>query len=508
MSQINVNNLTFCYEGSSENVFENVSFKLDTDWRLGFIGRNGRGKTTFLRLLMGWLEYQGFIDAHTEFDYFPYPLSEEDYGKNTADVIFSMDPEYELWRVQREFDSLRLDDGVLYRPFGSLSKGEQTKVMLAVLFARENNFLLIDEPTSHLDIEARALVQERLKRRKGFILASHDRAFLDGCIDHVLSLNRCSITVEKGNFSSWWENKEKKDAFEEDENEKLKKQISKLKQAARQSRDWADKVESRKIGYDPVKDTERFINTRSYLGEKSRRMQQRRKNLERRQERAIDEKSSLLKDIEKTDSLRLCPLKHYKKVLVRAKELDIYYGDRRITSGLNFKVEQGKSLILSGQNGSGKTSVIKAVLNAAGFSESDLRTSGELETAPGLVISYVSQDTGELKGTLNGYIEKNRLDKSVFFALLAKLDFDRVQFTKPMEDFSEGQKKKVLLAASLCTPAHLYVWDEPLNFIDVFSRIQLEELINEYHPTLILVEHDRTFAARIGAEILRLPART
>ncbi len=92
----------------------------------------------------------------------------------------------------------------------------------------------------------------------------------------------------------------------------------------------------------------------------------------------------------------------------------------------------------------------------------------------------------------------------LFLALLRKLDFPRVQFEKDMSCYSEGQKKKVALAASLLTRAHLYIWDEPLNYIDIFSRMQLAELIRTYRPAMLLVEHDRSFLEEIGAETLEV----
>lgn len=99
----------------------------------------------------------------------------------------------------------------------------------------------------------------------------------------------------------------------------------------------------------------------------------------------------------------------------------------------------------------------------------------------------------------------HQLDYSLFLTLLRQLDFDRTQFQKQIQDFSEGQKKKVLIAASLLTPAHLYIWDEPLNYIDVFSRIQLENLISHYHPTMLIVEHDIRFHEKLATQILNLP---
>ena len=309
MAQINVSDLTFCYEGSFDDIFKDVSFTIDTDWKLGFIARNGRGKTTFLNLLMGKYEYLGKITASVEFDYFPFYVSDKE--KDTLSVIEEINPEYEFWKICRELTLLQVDADVLYRPFHTLSNGEQTKVMLALLFSGENRFLLIDEPTNHLDMEAREMVSDYLKRKKGFLLVSHDRAFLDKCIDHVLTINKTNIEVQQGNFSSWEENKRRQDEYELAENERLKKEIRKLEASARQAGQWADNVEATKIGRKSEK-YETGIDLRAYIGEKSRRMQMRRKNLERRQNRAIDEKSALLKNIERAEDLKLFPLRHHK----------------------------------------------------------------------------------------------------------------------------------------------------------------------------------------------------
>ena len=495
MSQISVSNLTFCYEGSYDNIFENVSFQIDTDWKLGFIGRNGRGKTTFLNLLLGKYEYSGHIHSSVAFDYFPFLIPEKSKNHNTIDLIEELYSDYELWKVCRELSLIDVDTEVLYRPFSTLSNGEQTKVMLAILFSREHNFLLIDEPTNHLDMPTREIVKEYLAGKKGFILVSHDRYFLDSCIDHVLVINKANITVEQGNFSSWWENKKRQDEFELSENEKLKKEIKRLSQSAKTASDWADKVEATKIGRNSLE--EKSIGTRSYIGEKSRRMQQRRKNLERRQERAIEEKSKLLKNIESVDSLKIIPLTHHKDVLVMGKDLVIYYDDKRITKELNFTIANGDRVILQGKNGCGKSSLIKKILGQ------DIIITGKLDIANGLIISYVSQDTSFLKGTLDDFIESNGLDETLFKAILRKLDFERVQFEKTIENYSGGQKKKVLIARSLCQKAHLYIWDEPLNFIDIFSRMQIEQLIKEFQPTMLIVEHDRYFTESIGTKVVR-----
>ena len=124
--------------------------------------------------------------------------------------------------------------------------------------------------------------------------------------------------------------------------------------------------------------------------------------------------------------------------------------------------------------------------------------------ASGLVISYVGQETIGIKGNVTNYCKTHDLDRSLFCTILRQLDFGREQFAKNMETYSEGQKKKVLLATSLLTPAHLYIWDEPLNYIDIFSRMQLERLILKYEPTMLFVEHDRKFCEKIATKVIEL----
>lgn len=289
MSQIIVNDLTFSYDTSYDNIFEHVSFMIDTDWKLGFIGRNGRGKTTFLNLLQGKYEYIGSITASVGFDYFPFQVENEEMEtlkiiKDTIAPFIKWEKEMEecmlyieegdedktleavkkygeiqeIYQahdgyiieelIEKELSSLKVDLSVLNRPFSTLSFGERTKIMLGALFLKKNNFLLIDEPTNHLDGKGREILGDYLRTKKGFILVSHDRAFLDRSIDHVLSINRTNIEVEKGNYSSWDHNRELKDHYEMERKEQLKKDIASLEVAARRTLGWSDKIEGTKIG--------------------------------------------------------------------------------------------------------------------------------------------------------------------------------------------------------------------------------------------------------------------
>lgn len=487
MSLIQVTNLTFGYEGSFDNVFENASFALDTDWRCGFIGRNGRGKTTFLNLLRGKYAYSGHITASVQFEYFPFEVENPD--DTPLEIAEAIDPDFELWRLSRELNLLEVDEGALYRPYSTLSFGERTKVLLAILFIRENSFLLIDEPTNHLDTAARGTLARYLKTKRGFILVSHDRAFLDAVVDHVLSINRADITVMRGNFTTWQEEKDREDQFELQQSEKLKKDVKRLEAAARRSAEWSDRKEKTKNGaYDS-----------GFVGHKAAKMMKRSKSIESRRNEALSEKSALLKNIESADTkLAVATLRHPKALLVEARDLSVDYGAGPVFPPLRFEIRRGERVALQGRNGCGKSSILKLLCGE------DIPHTGTLETASGLIVSYIPQSAEGLSGNLSDFCTANHIDESLFKAILRKLEFQRAQFEKRMEDFSEGQKKKVLIAKSLCEKAHLLVWDEPLNFIDVISRMQLEALLCDAEATVVFVEHDRRFVENTATKIITI----
>lgn len=498
MTLIQISNLSFSYPEHYEAIFDNVSLQIDSHWKLGLIGRNGKGKTSFLKLLMGEYAYGGSISAPLDFLYFPYDI-EEVKGKTmqTEDLFYLITPETPRWEIVRELSLLGLDENVLYQQFGLLSPGEQTKVCLAALFLKENGFLLIDEPTNHLDEQGRELLANYLKKKQGFILVSHDRWLLDQCVDHILSINRTNIELQQGNFSSWQQNKDWQDQFELRQNEKLERDVKRLAEQAKRTKVWADDTERKKIGYNPIKE-DRFIGTRAYLGEKSRKMQQRRKNLEKRQEKAVAEKSELLKNIEKQESLKCFPLVYHKEQFVSLEKISVCYEGKPICQPVSFAVKRGDRIALCGKNGSGKSSILKLICGES------IDYQGELARGSNLKISYVPQRTDFLQGSLSQFAREQGIDETLFKTILRKLDFSRNQFEKDIASFSEGQKKKVLLAKSLSEEAHLFIWDEPLNFIDVISRMQIEEVLLAYAPTMIFVEHDRTFREKIGTKIIEI----
>lgn len=484
--QLNVRDLSFTYEGSYTPVFDHVSFHVDTSWRLGLLGRNGRGKTTLLKLMQGLETYQGHIDMPLEPVYFPFPVADPE--QLTLFVMQAAAPEAQDWQLIRECNLLHITEDALYRPFSTLSRGEQTKALLAALFSREDVYPLIDEPTNHLDVHGRELVADYLRRKDGFLLVSHDRAFLNRCIDHVLSLNKADIWVMQGNYDTWEERLTQQNEYEQARNDDLKRDIKRLEASARRAAEWAAASEKDKFH---VPESIAAVTDRGFIGAKSAAMMKRSMSTLRRRERAIEEKSSLLHNVEKVGELKLTNLRHPKSVLIDVQEGQVRYDDRIVADGIAFQLRQGDRVALTGHNGAGKSSILKALCGTGGALE------GRVNIATNLTISYVPQETDFLHGDMRSFIQESGVDETLFKAILRNMDFGRELFDQPIHAMSQGQKKKLLLARSLCIPAHLYVWDEPLNYIDVYSRKQVEALISASQPTLLLVEHDAVFLENV-----------
>lgn len=233
---------------------------------------------------------------------------------------------------------------------------------------------------------------------------------------------------------------------------------------------------------------------RGYIGHKSAKMMSKAKSYAAHAEKLSAEKSNLLKNIENAEDLKISPLAYHSQTLAHLKNISVFYDRYAACENISFDIKNGDRIALKGGNGSGKSSIIKLLCGE------EISYSGEFKIGSGLIISYIPQDTSYLNGNLKDFALKNGIDESLFKTILRKLDFSREQFDKNIQSFSQGQKKKVLIARSLCQKAHLYIWDEPLNYIDIFSRMQIEKLILKSKPTLLFVEHDKTFCEKTATK--------
>lgn len=496
MSKIEIKNLTFGYDTQGTLLFDQANLNFDTQWKLGLIGRNGRGKTTLLNILQNQLTYSGQILHQLDFLYFPQPIKEK---KQLTYYVLQEISDFEQWEIERELNLLQVDPEILWRDFETLSGGEQTKVLLALLFIDDHHFPLIDEPTNHLDIVGRKQVADYLKKkRQGFIVVSHDRSFVDEVVDHVLSIEKSQLELYQGNFSVYEEQKKIKDEFELAQNEKLKKEVSRLKKTAAEKAEWSRSKEQDKYGKASEKGSGAIYDT-GFIGARAARTMKRAKTIEHRMDAQLSEKENLLKDIEYVDPLTMNYQPAHHKRILTVEDLVLSYQDQPLFQKLSFELNQGQRIALAGQNGSGKSSIIRFLLN-----QFEGESQGEILRSTNLKISYVRQNYEDNQGTLLEFSEEQGLNHQEFLNNLHKLGMERTVFQNRIEQMSMGQRKKVELAKSLAQPAELYIWDEPLNYLDVFNQEQLEKLIIAVKPTMLVVEHDQAFLKNIATQVITL----
>lgn len=526
MAEIQMENVTFYYKDYYNPVFENVTLSLSTDWRLGLIGRNGRGKTTLLRLLSGALEpCGGRIQKSALAELFPYAVDKRyqvvmDVIKETAAGLKTMEDEmaalesakdkesgdrlqgilyqymeadgYQMEsRIRREFFLMGLPECLLSRDYASLSGGEKTKVQIIVLFLRRNylrgdGLVLLDEPTNHLDREGKKVLEGYLKKKKGFIIVSHERDFLDGTVDHILSINKTSIELEKGNFSTWEANKNQKELFESRVRDKLLREVKQLERSSLESRKWAEQANKQKYAF---ASHARTNGTQAYMRQAKR--------AEERIQRDLVRKSELLKNYERARELPLEQEAAEGILLLAVEHLSFRYGERALIEDLSFTVERGDRIWLKGENGCGKSTLLKLIMG-------HLTPEGGVIFRPdGIKISMAGQEAAWDKGLLKTLVADRERRRKIE-ALCEIFDLDGKILERPIETYSSGECKKLELARVLSEKNQMILLDEPLNYMDIYFRRQLEKAVREFEPTLLFVEHDGRFGRNVANKVIEM----
>ncbi len=525
MSKLTIQNMSFYYTDFYHPVFQNVNLVLDTDWKLGLIGRNGRGKTTLLHLLSQKVQpTAGGIHTPVRMFYFPYEEENSyqkamDWVKEAVGGLKSMEEEMEAMvekqdaalsdvycaiqqryqeldgyqmegKIQREAAAMGLEPAVLQRDWKTLSGGEQTKLKLCAMFLRKDAFLLLDEPTNHLDAKGKEDLANYLKGKKGYMVVSHDRQFLDQVTDHILSINKTNLSLEKGTYSSWKANQERKEQFELAVKAKLEREIRHLERESEKKQEWMEVGNKQKY---PYKSNHRTNGNKAYAGQKRRGQIRIQTNLE--------EKKGLLKNMETAHAWEIQETDFAEEGwMIRADCLHFSFAhtDEELFDGLCFKLYPGERIWLRGKNGAGKTTLFRLL---SGEWENDA-----VEWAEGLKIGWVRQEARWRSGFLRDHLDtpEGKRKRKRFLELCRCFDLPEGFWNRPLETYSSGEQKKVELAWVLAGENHVVFLDEPLNYMEILFREKLEEVILSDQPTLIFTEHDTDFANRIATRVVDL----
>ncbi len=516
MSRILLNEVSFSYKKYYEPVFERVTVNLDTDWRLGLIGRNGRGKTTLLRLIHGTLQPdQGSVLMEVKTEVFPYEnistypktmdvIKENIGGLRTMEENLEnlevlqeyLDADgYEMEsRIKREMNRIELPERLLEQDFDLLSGGEKTKVLMIALFLRKDTFVLLDEPTNHLDLKGKEVIANYLKKKKGFLVISHDRDFLDQVVDHIVSINKTDISVEKGNYTTWKNGKDIREEYENRTRERLIKEIASLENHALTARRWSGQANQQKYAF---ASHARTNGTRAYMRQA--------RHAEQLVEENLEIKKNLLLNYEEAKTLHFSQIETSLEELIKIKNLSFSYEEKEgkanlLIRDLKFSVSKGDRIWIKGKNGAGKSTLLKLL---SGRIPSDL-----VEREEGLLIGESYQEPLWEEGFLRDYFKNvdGRLKEEfeTFQELCYLFDLPEGYQERPLETYSSGEKKKIDIARALTLKSQILFLDEPLNYMDVYFREQLETAILEIEPTVVFVEHDVWFGNCIANKVIEL----
>jgi len=530
MAQIEIRDLTFYYDDFYHPVFEKLNVNLDTEWKMALVGRNGRGKSTLLKLLEGSLEASaGEIRRTGTVSYFPYAYSteytltmdvvKECIGglKTLEDLLEAQEKKmreeeresegyfelltrymeldgYEMEsRIYKEAAQIGLAQELLERDFSTLSGGEQTCMLIIALFLQKEAFVLLDEPTNHLDRNKKEHLKQYLKKKKGYIVASHDTVFLDAVSDHILAINKADISIEQGNYSTWRRNMELKEQFEWRTRQRLMQEINCLERQSKLTRNWSDIGNKQKY---PFTSNARTNGTRAYMRQAKAAEQQIRDNLE--------EKKQLLRNLEEEKALSIYQEILETECLIVAESISYCYeeADKPVFMDVTLHVYPGDKIWLRGRNGAGKTTLLK--LLSGKLQGADIRYKGDIS------IAYVTQEplwkSGDVKTCITESIEAEDIQVfyEKFMGLCALFDLPEDFIGRPLETLSSGERRKVDVARALAGNHQVLFLDEPLNYMDVYFKMQLEKALEQEELTIIFVEHNEEFGERIANKVLEL----
>ena len=516
MIECSINNLVKYY--SANKIFENISFEVHSRDRLGLIGQNGCGKTSLLKILMGMEEYQGgnlsfrkdikigYLDQifkcdnnTTVLDILQSPFEEirllinkmkevEKELKNlSGDSLENQMNKYGL--MMEEFDrnggylvetninkictGLNIPDSFRDLPFERLSGGEKTRVLLGKLLLEEPDLLLLDEPTNHLDIKSIEWLEEFLKEYKGsVVMVSHDRSFLEKVATRVIEMDSTGANIYEGNYSFYLIEKEKRFDLAYRAYLSNQRKIESMERQIERYRIWG-----------AMRDSEK--------------MYRRAKELEKRLDKVdlIDKP----KDGNAKIKLNTSAIQRSGKIVLDIEDLSKSFGDKKLFSNLTFTLFYKDRLCIMGDNGSGKTSLLKLILGE------DKSFEGKIKHGSNITIGYLPQNVvfeDEELTILEYFASKHRLSNSDSRKELAKMLFIRDDVFKKIKSLSGGEKSRLRLASLIYDKVNLLILDEPTNHLDIDSREVLEDTLADYNGTILFVSHDRYFVEKLANKML------
>ena len=475
-----------------QDIFKNVNLEVQVGEKVALVGPNGVGKTTLLRILAGidkpvdgQLRFFGRIQTGylAQNDAYPPEATVQTVLETTSSKKSSINWQEALSRFNFS--------GLETQKVSRLSGGEKTRLKLACLRLQGCDLLLLDEPSNHLDMEQLNWLEGYLRDYPGTVLVvSHDRYFLDRVVERVVELSKTGITSYPGNYSAYKKAKEAKFEQELKTYYDQEKQARKIEQAIQQLTSWEDKAhrESRR----KANAEGPSMGGKEYYRVKAKKIAKSVKNTVKRLERLAEGRIAKPK---KGSGINLSFQDHRRggSRLLTAKEVTKSYGDRVILDQLHFYLRPGKKAALTGNNGTGKTTLLRLILNQEPIDQ------GQLWISPAAKIGYLDQEIQSIdnRRTILEEVTRTGYQPALARQLLAGLLIRGDAVFKPCSVLSMGERVRVALIKLLAGQYDLLLLDEPTNFLDLESREKFEEALIAFEGALIVVSHDRYLLDRV-----------
>ncbi|MBO5143676.1 MAG: ABC-F family ATP-binding cassette domain-containing protein [Clostridia bacterium] len=531
MALLSLSNISKSY--GINKVFDNVSFTIEENHRIGFVGINGSGKTTLFKIICDQLSYDNgeiFKSKNLRIGYVEQ-FTCSDSKRTVLEELLTIQQELinmevEIEELQSKIELLAYEDkieknetrknetnielealinrkhnlenlysekgGYTYKSIGrstllglgfeekeldlkvsELSGGQKTKLTLAKLLFSNSNLLLLDEPTNNLDIASIEWLENFLLNFKGsYIVISHDRYFLDKVTKETFELESHRLSVYKGSYTTYIKLKEEKNKALSKRYDNTQKEINRLEKVIEQQKTW-----SQEHNYKTIKSKQKMID-----------------RLE----------SSLEKPDEEMEQMKF----HFKTIsggnreVLITRDLTMSFENKELFKNVNINVYKGENVFIVGPNGCGKTTLLKII---QGKLKQD---SGEYILGSNMKIAYYSQASEELEGnkTILEYVwnAHQKLTQTEVRKALAIFLFKGEDVNKQISTLSGGEKARVALLMIMLSESNFLILDEPTNHLDILSREALENALQEYEGTMLVVSHDRYFINKLANKIYRI----
>ncbi len=515
MGLLNVSNLTKSF--GTDLIFSGASFEIQENDHVGLVGINGSGKTTLFKLITGEMHPDigelypanstvlGYMEQHVckDLDRSAYrevltvfnellqleaQLEEINHQlqtkpKNMDELIIAQTSKNDYFvthggltfrsRARSALLGLGFDDTQMGMPIGVLSGGQKAKLQLAKMLLCGANLLLLDEPTNHLDIASVEWLEDFLRSYSGsYIVISHDRYFLDRITNRTFELENNRLTLYKGNYSSYLKQKEENNLAAQRKYDVTKKEIKRIEGIVAQQRQW-NREKNIKTAESKLKVIERLEDT-------------------------------LEKPDSKPDSIHFdfgISQRGGNDVLV-AEKLALAFDNKKLFENVNMEIRRGERVFLIGPNGCGKTSLLKTLLNTYPPS------CGEFRYGAGIDVGYYDQIQAGLH-TEKTVIDEiwdsyPRMSQTEIRNALAVFLFRNDDVFKPVGTLSGGERARILLLRLMLSRNNFLLLDEPTNHLDISSCEALENALQNYEGTLLVVSHDRYLINKLADRIYYL----